>query len=418
MNKKIIAILFLCGLFQLVYTATLRVNLLQPYDTLIRPKRLCNHAFQVDFFGERGIRKAQGYNDDGHPVNVLRIWDCDQSSIKMLDGFDVSTAIGQRRVRIDANDNGVRGRFLFDGDLNLDAAFAVGLRYFVRDYVSVSAYLSFYQMRLSNLCLRELTEEIVAPDFRVKDYLTNNFCNNVNTLACGLDLSNWKRTGVGDLALLTEFSHIFSQPMRQFLKGVTLNGRLGLSLPTGLIKDEDKIFAVPFGYDGSVGIIFGGGLDVNLGYYFQTGFDVQLIHLFGNTRDRRIKTASEQTELLLAAKIPVYKDWGLTQRFNLYGKFTVGSGLSLLFGYQFFQHNDDEISCSDCSFSNDIASDSRQFFESTIHQVVINLSYDARMQMKQDACVWPYVSVYARIPFNGINSAPISTVGMVVSFDF
>ncbi|MCL5875835.1 MAG: hypothetical protein M1114_05170, partial [Candidatus Dependentiae bacterium] len=94
----------------------------------------------------------------------------------------------------------------------------------------------------------------------------------------------------------------------------------GFNLPTGKKQNEDLLMAVPFGYDGAYGIFGGAGIDILLAYIMKLGLDVELLHLFGNTRERRIKTNIDQTELLLLQKVSAYKDWGLYQRFNLYAK--------------------------------------------------------------------------------------------------
>ena len=432
-KKKLMAVVLLSACIQ-NHATSLPVNLLQPYDTLIKPRMHECSRFQISLFGERGIRSAQGYDTCGDRVNTLQIWNvcsscergllpqssmsCDQDALAMLCGFPEGSEIDNFKNMLDADDNGIRGHLCATGDLELNFAFALGAAVRFWDYFRFAAYLPIYSMELKNVRWVDKTQDITAADMRVKQDLTCPLFDVVRNLGCGLDLQGWKRTGIGDLALFVEGSKDFMQ-MRPFLKNVRVNGRVGLSLPTGLREDENKTFAIPFGYDGSVGIVWGGGLDLTFGCYVKTGFDVQLTHLFGNTRCRRIKTDIRQTELLLLQKVSSYIDWGLSQRFNLYVElYKLFGGFSFLTGYQFIRNGDDCIAFGNCTFSNEVANTARSLEESTMHQIILNASYDIADHLCDDAPVKPYVSIFSRIPVMGKNAALIPTVGAVISFDF
>lgn len=431
-KKKLIAIILVGAFFQIQATPW-RVNLLQPYDTLIKPKMHECSRFQLSFYGEGGIRSAQGYDTCGDRVNTLQIWNvcsgcdrgllpksstsCDQDALAMLCGFPEGSTIDKFKTMLNADDNGIRGHLRAIGDLKLNFAVAFGAAVRFWDYFRFAAYLPVYSMKLDNVCWQDKTQTISAADMRVKQDLTCPLFKVVHDLGC-LDLQGWNRTGLGDLALFVEGSKDFMQ-MRPFLKNVRVNGRVGLSLPTGLREDEDKTFAIPFGFDGAVGIIWGGGLDLTFGCYVKAGFDVQLTHLFGNTRSRRIKTDIQQTELLLLQKVPAYIDWGLMQRFNLYLElYKILGGFSFLTGYQFIRNGDDRLAFANCTFSNEVANTARSLEESTMHQLVLNATYDIAEHLCDDTMVKPSLSVFSRIPLMGKNVALIPTVGAIISFDF
>jgi hypothetical protein len=408
-------------------SASFRINLLQPYDTLIRPQRSVYRTLDINLFVEGGLKNAQGYrlhDEEGtglcrsqDRVNVLQIWNCDQNALKMLYGFDPLTPIGQKLIQVDANDNGVRGHFCVTGDLELQGTFAASLYWYFSDYLYLSIALPYYSLKLKNVWWCDLTQSVTEDDLRVKQYLTDTIFANVCELG-NLSLSGWSRSGVGDLSILLEFSRNFRQ-IRPLLKNVRVNARSGIILPSGKRQNEDLLFAIPFGYDGAVGLLAAGGLDIYLGYYLKAGFDVQIINLFGNTRDRRIKTNIDQTELLLLQKVRAYKDWGLVQRFNLYTQvYGLIKGLSLTIGYQFFKQGDSTISFSNCDFSTRIANTANSLQEVTMHQAIINATYDVTHCLSPDAFVWPYLSVYGRIPFNGRNAVQVPVVGVVLSFDY
>ncbi len=399
-------------------TILLPMNILRPYDTLIRPYYDSTYPFQTTLYTETGFDSTRIFDECGRVDNILKIWSSDQNALKMLEGFNVNSAIGQLLVRLNANDDGIRGHFNVCGDLKFDTTVAFAFRYFFKDTWSISAYLPIYAMQLKNVLWQDRTKNITEADMRVKQLLTNNFFSSVKTLGNGLNLQGWKRSGFGDLALFLEWYRDFVQ-IKPLLKNVRINWRVGLIFPTGRPWDEDEIFAVPFGLDKAFAIPFGLGLDITLGTYIKTGLDVQLTHTFGNTRRRRIKTQEDQTELLLLEKTAVYKDFGLTQRFNLYVQFyKFLYGLSFKVGYQFLKKGDDELAIKTNTFLNEIANTAERLQEWTTHHMIINATYDFSKHLNDNIQLRPQLSFYARLPFNGKRVALIPTIGTVLSLDF
>ena len=392
--------------------------LLRPYDTLLRPAVHLDRCYELAFWGEVGVRPAKGFRGNGDIVNVLSIWNPDQDALAMLNGFALDSPITQLRNAVNAVDDGVRGHLLFDGKLHLDFGGAFGARWYFLPHAWFTAYVPFYKVRLDDIATTDLTKSITAADFRVKNLLTNDLASVISSFGNGLDLTGWKRTGLGDMNLLVEWWFDFPQE-RPLLKNVAIDGRVGFTLPTGLKADEDKLFAFPFGYDGAVGIVYGGGLEVLLTGCLKAGIDVQLLHLFGNTRNRRIKTAIDQTDLLLLAKAPAYKDYGLTQRFNLFMQaYQVLGGLSFLLGYQFLKKGEDRLQLETCEFSNLIANTAVSLDEWIVHSLEFNLHYDFDVNLPCDYWVAPQASLFARVPFNGKRAAAFTTVGVMIAADF
>ena len=394
-------------------------NWLRPYDTLLRPDQKMCDGMQLNFYGEFGVKKATGYNLAGQPGNVLQILSPTQDALAMLDGFPANSPICILNAEIDATDNGTRGHLTMTGNLYMDWTFAVTGRYFFWENFCLSAYLPFYGLKLTNVKWVDQTQDVTAEDLRVQELLTGDIKANVAELG-GLYLGDWHRQGAGDLLAQIEFFRTFpQQEQRPMLKEVSLNGRLGFNLPTGLRQNENLVMAVPFGYDGSYGILGGGGIDINLSHVMKLGLDVELLHLFGNSRERRIKTAIDQTELLLLQKVYAYRDWGLYQRFNLYAKvynFLGGTGLKL--GYQFFKHDSDTLSFATCTFSANVANSATSLQEWVMHHIYVVADYDFSDHFTEESHAIPYVSAYARIPFKGKNIALIPIIGANISVSF
>lgn len=403
----------------LLITGTFNVygmNLTRLYDIPLKPSYHADTKFQLSGLAEGGISN-RSYNTDAQCANVLRIWNPDQDALAMLKGFGPCSPITELLDEINAIDNGVRGHLAPCADLDLRYSLSLAARYFFNHNLSLAAYLPVYSMRLSNVSWCDLTQDITEQDLLVKELLTSKLGAITQEFGC-LDIGGWQRTGVGDLALLLEWVQNFKQA-KPFLKNVSLGWRAGLSLPSGLKKDEDKLFAVPFGYDGAVGLIFGGGLNVDLGDYFNAGFDVELLQLFGSERSRRIKTDPSQTDLLLLQKATAYKDWGLTQRFNLFMEAdNFFKGLSVYVDYQFLKHGDDLIAVAGSNVSSTIASTAISLEEWTAHVVTGKIGYDFGYNRCDSQPISSRFWVYARVPCNGKRSSMFSSAGIIASLEF
>jgi len=415
-NKVITIFIFVLTFLSAKLTAMNIVNTLRPEDTLIRPTCTKNYRWQCAGYAETGYKNATGYNDDGNHVNPLRIWNCEQNGLAMLEGFEHNTPAAQLRSALLDSNNGIRGRFLVDGDLQLKYNLSFAARFFFANDWSLGLYLPAYRMQLKNVRFTDLTPNLDNNDKLVRALLTDNFAATVKQLG-DLCIGDWTRQGIGDLTLLLDWFRDFPQN-KPFLKYVRVNWRWGVIFPTGVRENEDLIFAVPFGYDGAFAMPFGLGLDLTLGSYFKTGVDVQLTQIFGNKRTWRIKTQEDQTELLLLQKAHAYKDYGLVQRFNLYVElYQIFKGLSLTAGYQYLKQGETEITLSTQQFSTAIANTSRRLDEFTMHHAIIKGTYDFGVHEKCKK-VRPEWSLYARMPFNGKNVALIPVIGTVFSVDF
>jgi hypothetical protein len=392
------------------------VNTMWPYEVLIRPTFNNQRRWQTAFYAEGGFHNAKGFDEEGSVANPLRIWNCQQNALAMLEGFSEDSAIGQLRSALLDSDNGIRGRFLVNGDLQLNfgAAFAANL-YFANDW-RIGLYLPVYKMTLKDVNFIDQTPNIDNLDRLVHALLTDNLAANVRELGC-LDIGGWQRTGVGDLTLLVEWFRDFRQN-KPFLKNVRVNWRWGIGFPTGLRENENLLFAVPYGYDGAVSMPFGLGLDLTLGTNFKCGIDVQLTQIFGHTRKRRIKTDLQQTELLLLGKTEVFKDSGLVQRFDLYVElYRFLQGLSFKVGYQYLKQGDAEYSLKTQDFSNNIANTSPRLDNFTMHFIITKFTYDFGYNWP-DMRTRPEIGLFTRQPFNGKNVALFPTIGAVLSVDF
>ena len=255
------------------------MNALKPHYFPWKPLyRDIPYSLRLAFYFEEGIGPCKIYGEETNSTNAMQIYNVQQNSIAMLAGFAPDTPAGKIAIPIDY-DNGVRGHFVPSATFKYNYCFAFSAKYTFPYNLSLEAYLPYYKMGLHDVCWYDLTPNVTDQDMIVRERLTNNFACNVYNLGCGLNILGWERAGLGDLVFMIEWMRPFEQA-KQLLKVVDLDARAGLSFPTGLKQNEDKVLAIPFGADGAVGAIIAGGLRVTLSDALRAGFDIELDYTF------------------------------------------------------------------------------------------------------------------------------------------
>ena len=408
------------------------MNLVRPYQILLRPPKVSDSWLQLYAIEQFGFASRAFGSDTEHvrhsdlersmftstgEVNPLQIYQCNQDGLAMFDGFPSCSPIGQRRIRLDASDDGVRGHFVPSAQFDVDAAMHFGMRFFFKHHLSLALYLPFYKMRLHDVCWYNCTQDVSIQDQRVNAYLADDLAGNVCAFG-DLDITGWNRSGVGDTTVSLEWIRDYPQK-KPLLHNVTINGRLGAVFPSGLKANEDKVLAFSYGNDGAYGIIFAIGLDLYLGPCIKTGLDIQLMHQFGNSRCRRIKTNPTQTDLFLLAKAETFKDFGLTQQFSFYWQFhNFWHGLACKVAYQFYKHGENTLYVSTNQYSTLIANTAESLHSYTTHDVFFILDYDIARHMRKDTKWVPYVAAFVDIPFNGRRAIVQKAAGFIFAVDF
>ncbi|NBQ17278.1 hypothetical protein EBU24_03105 [bacterium] len=310
------------------------INSLRVFDSNNKIVGDSDKRFSVQALVAGGFNTT-GYNANGDRVNALHYLSADQNSLAMVKGFDATTEQAAIAQQFNINDDdGVRGHLVFTGNLSMpiSSIFTVQKSFGNSWFVGLS--LPIYSMKLSNLQWSDQTQNVTFSDNLAKTLITNNLAANVERLGSGMQLKNWSKTGPGDITILGGYRHSFVQN-KPWIKNVTVNVRSGFMLPTGLTCNEDLIMNFPFGNDGSVGLVVGAGIDVDFKQVVDAGIDVEFLHVFNNTRNRRIKVDANQTDFLMLTKTEVQKDPGFFQKFNLYVKPKICTGFSFLLAYQF-----------------------------------------------------------------------------------
>ncbi|HJM68551.1 MAG TPA: hypothetical protein QGF02_01260 [Candidatus Babeliales bacterium] len=422
-NKLKLSLVIISLLSGTVVQAQFPINIVRPYDIDLHWQPEPAGTWQYGVLAEVAP-SVNAYNAHGKKTDVLQLWNNTVDGLAMLRGFPADSEIGQLNATLaGVSNNGVRGNLVPTGNLSIwDASFSV--RYFFPCYLSLGLYLPLFHMSLNDINFCDLTQNVTADDLLVKELLTNNFVNNVRDLSGSfgcenknvLDIGNsWNKTGVGDLTILGVWSRDFPQ-VKPVLKNVRLTGRLGVTVPTGMRTNENLLFPIPYGNDGALGVVFGGNIELQWWSWLRGGVQADFWRVFGDTRDRRVKTDASQTDLVLLARIPTHKTWGFTRRYTLYAELgDFKRGYSLALGYQYFNKGTDSLTVVSNQYITAAAETAQSIEEWKLHNFIVDLSVRCG---EKDTLGRTRASFFYKHPFNGTRAVAAKTLGMRLIVDF
>ncbi len=398
-------------------------NFYRPYDINLRMSDWPDTRFKLGANFEYG-RTHRGRNFSEDRCNVLSIYNETESSLAMLMGAKQGSDAYQLANKLipaysPTTDDGVRGHFKLDGRYE-GADLTFYGKYKINDvfsgFLDAYFYVPVRYMEISEVKWTDQTKNVLNSDMDVHQYLTDNLENIVTSLG-GPDLQNWKKTGLSDIVLMLWWYKDFKQ-MKEHLKNVRVNARFGLSIPSGSVKDEDKTFSLPLGNDGSWGIPMAVALDLDFVYKMRAGLEFELLFLFDETRERRLKIDENQTDYLLLNKGIASRSGGIAWKFNLYvqAQRFLG-GLSAMIAYQFDKHDDDKLVSQSNDFSYGVINSAQSLKEWTMQNFIFQLNYDFFSEFKRS---WfkPQISFFYKMPITGKRVINPHTIGAQFALNF
>ncbi len=335
----------------------------------------CDLAYEQSF-GGRAYQYAEDELGNSNCFrkrgDLLQLFGDQQDLLAALKGDAFTaprTAIAQRYNLID--DDGTFGLFIPHGSVDIRQLLC-SVRWRLNSSFSLMASIPVVSYRLHNVWWSK------APGNHADSFdsrLTDDLVRDV-ALAGEANFFDCKQAGVGDLPVQIRWARSFPQ-VREILKNVSLDARLGLLFPTGKKEDPTAIFAPGLGYGSGFGIPGSLQLRLQFGRYIHAGVDVDLLYGFGDVQQRKVRTDRAQTDLAILTRKSVYKDPGLRQKFTL---FVEGARMAANFvwrlGYQYIKQNESRLYVN--SFDTDAVivngGESLQLW--TDHSVLAMLAYD------------------------------------------
>ena len=413
--------IFVCLLFAFVLAFSSRVLSIFPIGIA--------RSFDIEFDGVEKKRKslgaglfgeimlnAKGHNPDADKVDVLQLWQETQSSLAMLKGFSAGSPMEQllRGPLAGFRDNGRNGHLKPSSNFKWSDV-VVSTEYKLPKNFRIAAHVPIYFSSLDNVVWEDMTPNAHAV---IKNNLTNDIADNVKNMGKTLDINGWSRIGIGDISLMGHWNRFFPQ-FKPWLRNVEVALKGGLSIPTGLKANEDKILSVPFGLDGSAGMIFGGDLNLYWFDYLKGGIKAEFLYQFGNSKERRIKTHADQTDLFLLEKVYARKEFGFTQHFALnFGVFRVLKGAFLNATFDHWRHGDDSLTIEDNSYSSATANTAISLEEWSLNTLQLNAGYDFGFVCSEDSRFIPKISIFCKLPLKARRAVLGNVFGLQLNVKF
>jgi hypothetical protein len=397
-----------------------RLNLFQPYDILIVPERIGNTHFTFQVGYEASLHTHGFRADDDEKldrwrkrVNPLQLWQDTQNGTTALRGIGDHKLIDELLPFLyDHYDHAMPRCFIPSGRLDVHANLMLSAQFYLPHNLIFGLYLPWYSVERKNVHWRDARTHELFEELPLDECLSKlEKIGHINLR------QGWKRSGIGDLATLVWWFKNYPQ-LKRHLRDVRLGARGGLLFPTGKKGDEERLLGLPFGHDGSLGILFGGTLELGLNHYIILGADIEFIHLFGNTRLRRVRVDPAQTDLLLMTRLPAFRDPGFIQHYTLFIQaLRFYRGLSLTLAYQYTKQNNDKLFLSSDRFDSRFADCSESLDDWTVHNLVFKLNYDF-FGLYHDHPIQPSIAAFYKLGLNGKRSIVADTLGATVSISF
>ena len=410
-------------------------NLLTSHDYAIRlPQNKHDHRFNFGMYKLEGGCKNTGRTWDEKRVNILALHNPTQSTLAMIkkpihtaNDFEVSSLDNFFAAR-NIVDDGIRGNIKLAGKFEqLDASLYADYQ-FVQDFFgdwSLSVHVPVTYKKVSGFVWQDLTPEpgnasqaySYINNFLIHTQLTDKFLANVKKFG-GLDLSNWSKTGVGDVVALLNWQAMFGENEKDNYHMFELHGKAGVSFPTSEQKDEDQAFSMALGNDGAWGIPFGFGFALQPASMMRLGADVELLVLIDKARVRRLMTNESQTEFTLLNTGWAKKTHGFTWQFHGWMQlYHLMDGLSFSAGYQYVFHGRDWLEVNTTSgFEVPTINKANSLKEWHVHNALFKMNYD--FLQYNDSGFSPHISVFYKLPFDGKNIIDTSTWGGQLTLSF
>ncbi len=409
-----------------------------PYDVHIK-KASGDHLIKFGLYGEYGIESSKGYDDGGSQVDPAQIYASTESARHMLrvsealltfptsgysatdfpQGLDWSlwsggplsleTAWGDftPSVNVQQSSATIWGRALVDYG-TIPGQFFLGLALPVRS------------VKVSDVTWTDLTDSTADADNPT--WITNLTSKLAKyTLAAGnLNIDAWSARGLGDSTVYFGWANDLHHGDGT-IKKVGVHVSAGILFPTGVKRNEDYAFSVPFGNDGSWGIPLCAGFNANVGEDLKFGAVIDALWLASNSKVRRLKTDVRQSEYLLLTKGSVTVKPGLTLKANLNGTYRLSDSCKLSLAYQYINHAKDTLSGVPTGYDESVVNTQNVLGAWTTQDVTAKVHFEGFFGAEEgddrDANE-VNLSLFYKMPLTGVRAVRNASVGAELYFSF
>lgn len=405
-------------------------NGFRPYDQALRMPGVARKAWSLAMTVENGARLTQSRNTQGEVRSILGIYDDSQSLISGI--FQPLSPMESAYKTLwqswySPTDDGKMANVHMTGSFKqsqlLVSAGYNNLFMGLPGIFGIHVHVPFVTKKIHDVRIVDQTPS-PATLFRPTPYIQadliqpymKNFEANVIGLG-GPSYDSWQRDGLGDLALMLDWTKDFAQE-KEALKNVNLFAQFGFSMPTAAQRNEDKALSMSLGNDGAWGMPAGIGMHLDFINHLRAGVEADFLYLFDKSRVRRMKTHVGQTEFLLLNKGEATKEHGLLWQFHLYLEAVqIVSGFSARVGYQFIKKDRDRLVPRNNDFNYDIVNSARSLQESSQHNILARIDFDSAKSFIGNVLV-PQVGIFYKYSLDAKGALNNDSFGAQLALHF
>lgn len=280
-------------------------------------------------------------------------------------------------------------------------------------FIQLLAPLSY--MELNNTCFRDLSSTDNSCPNQKHPYwqLTLNQLNNI-LYKYNLYSYNWKNTNFGDTTALVGVTHNYQETT--ILDYIDFTFKTGILFPSGRERSLYRIFDIPSGYDGHIGIPL--QIDSSFGAFdwLTIGAHSTVLSFLSKTKMVRMKTAYNQCGPIKLAKGCALIKKGTIFDIGAYLKADhFAHGFSLLIGYSYNKKYKDELTPKNvCLFDTAIVNSDSMLHEWDMHTLHILAEYDFA---RDNTCFCPRIALFYNWQIDGRNVLKNSIAGGTFGFN-
>jgi hypothetical protein len=372
-------------------------------------------------FDARGLDNS----NDGTEVDSLRIFGASENAIAMLDGTtdsSVQNFIEGLLAPLGLTVTDGRGMAALSGkrketDFNLWFSGVVPAKT-IPGRLDFEAYLPIKFVETEDISWDIVADTKNLVTGNLKAGLVDKMTDVTNKV--GLKSDSYFQHGVGDLTLMLSWSDVYEQS-EDGLSNVHLYARAGLMIPTSERRNQDNLLSIPLGNDRAWGLPLVGGMDLYFENKLRIGASTDILLLFNEDGERRLRTKTEQTELLIPRSTMATREPGTQLRISLIGERTkIADVMDIGIAYQGSFRSEDKFSIDDPAWDDadtGIVNSSERFQESSYHNLIghVGLNWDDA----DGSRFAPKIDLFYKYPLKrGKRVATYKTIGANVCFNF
>ena len=401
-------------------------NFFQADDPVMQYRQIRNGKLSVGFRVESGTRSG-GKNILGNRRNMLAIYNDSESVLKMVENplgkaknAGAENLFRQTIFTGPFTDDGTRGHVsmnakLTQADMTMWAHYVLPIKE-EWGWWGVGLYIPTTNRKISGLSFKDHTNNVYVSDRTVRAFI-KNIPQKLKTYG-DLSLEPETVTGFGDAVLHVDYVKDIRGIHHKVVDRASIYAGIGLMIPSGVQKDEDKLLSMPAGFDGSWGVPIKVGGWVDFKKYFQMGFDAHVLALLDRAKMRRLKTNVAQTDLFLLNKGHARKNHGLHWQAHWWAFASeFYKGFFAKASYQFVMHHGDSLFSKDEKFKTDIINTANNLKGWYAHNLIVQVGYNLTNTFDVTP-IAPMISVFYKLPLAGKAIVDTDTIGGQIRVNF